>query len=275
MVMSPGRTDRGAKRLPATERRQQLLDVALRLFATKGYTATTMDDIADAAGVTKPLLYQHFDSKRALYMELVEAVASAMRAAIGDATSRATSPRQQVEGGFSAYFELVVSQAHAFQLLFGSNTPEDDETALMLRHVEDVMTKDVASVPENAGIDQVVELMEQRGIRRVPVMRGDVVVGIISRADLIRVIGEALGARTDAKRDDPAIREALLGELKKQNWFGAQSVSIMVESGTVTLEGVLFDDAARAALVVAAENVPGVKSVIDKTTFVEPVPFVG
>lgn len=152
MVMSPGRTDRGAKRLPATERRQQLLDVALRLFATKGYTATTMDDIADAAGVTKPLLYQHFDSKRALYMELVEAVASAMRAAIGDATSRATSPRQQVEGGFSAYFELVVSQAHAFQLLFGSNTPEDDETALMLRHVEDVMAESVATLID-AGLD--------------------------------------------------------------------------------------------------------------------------
>jgi CBS domain-containing protein len=161
------------------------------------------------------------------------------------------------------------------QFLRGPARNAADYVATHSRHVEDVMTKDVASVPENAGIDQVVELMEQRGIRRVPVMRGDVVVGIISRADLIRVIGEALGARTDAKRDDPAIREALLGELKKQNWFGAQSVSIMVESGTVTLEGVLFDDAARAALVVAAENVPGVKSVIDKTTFVEPVPFVG
>ncbi len=143
------------------------------------------------------------------------------------------------------------------------------------RHVEDVMTKDVASVSENAGIDQVVELMEQRGIRRVPVLRGEVVVGIISRADLIRVIGEALGARADARRDDPAIREALLGELKKQNWFGAQSISILVEHGTVTLDGILFDDAARAALVVASENVPGVKSVVDKTTFVEPVPFVG
>ncbi len=161
------------------------------------------------------------------------------------------------------------------QFLRGPARSAAEYVATHSHHVEDVMTSDVVSVSENAGIDQVVELMEQRHIRRVPVLRGDVVVGIISRADLIRVIGEALGARADAKRDDPAIREGLLAELKKQNWFGAQSVSITVESGTVTLDGVLFEDAARSALVVAAENVPGVKRVVDRTTFVEPVPFVG
>jgi CBS domain-containing protein len=161
------------------------------------------------------------------------------------------------------------------QFLRGPARNAAEYVATHSHHVDDVMTTDIASVSEIDGIDQVVALMEQRGIRRVPVLRGDVVVGIISRADLIRVIGEALGARADARKDDPAIREALLGELKKQNWFGAQSVSIVVENGTVTLDGVLFDDAARAALVVAAENVPGVKKVIDRTSFVEPVPFAG
>ncbi|MDA8340818.1 MAG: helix-turn-helix domain containing protein, partial [Actinomycetota bacterium] len=60
----------GGRRLPAEQRRSQLFEVALLLFAERGYSATTMDDIAEAAGVTKPLLYQHFDSKRALYLEL-------------------------------------------------------------------------------------------------------------------------------------------------------------------------------------------------------------
>jgi CBS domain-containing protein len=161
------------------------------------------------------------------------------------------------------------------QFLRGPARTAEEYVATHSRHVEDVMTKEVVSVTESAGVDQVVDLMEQRGIRRVPVVRGDVVVGLISRADLIRVIGEALGARVDAKRDDGTIRATLLDELKKQNWFGAQSVSISVESGTVTLDGVLFEDAARAALVVAAENIAGVKSVVDKTSLVEPVPFVG
>ena len=59
-------------RLPAEQRRQQLLDVAIEVFAERGFHATSMDDIAEAAGVTKPVLYQHFPSKRALYRELLD-----------------------------------------------------------------------------------------------------------------------------------------------------------------------------------------------------------
>jgi AcrR family transcriptional regulator len=64
-----------ARRLTAGQRRRQLVAVALELFARRGYRATTMDDIAEAAGVTKPLVYQHFSSKRALYLELVNSIA--------------------------------------------------------------------------------------------------------------------------------------------------------------------------------------------------------
>ncbi len=96
------------RRLTAGERRDQLFDVALSLFAERGYAATTMDDIAEAAGVTKPLVYQHFDSKRALYLELMESVSRKVIDAITSSTARADGPRQQVELGFAAYFELVV-----------------------------------------------------------------------------------------------------------------------------------------------------------------------
>jgi CBS domain-containing protein len=141
--------------------------------------------------------------------------------------------------------------------------------------VEDVMTRDVVAVGEDAPIEQVAEIMESRNVRRVPVLRGEVLVGIVSRADLIRVVGEALGARPQVAASDKEIREALLSELRKHRWFGAQSVSIEVENGVVILDGVLFEEEARKALAVAAQSIPGVRGVEDRTTLAEPVPFVG
>lgn len=137
-----GRTEGlGARRLPAGERRRQLFDVALDLFAERGYRATTMDDVAEAAGVTKPLVYQHFSSKRALYLELVDSVAHEMLAAIADAAARAEGPRQQVEQGFAAYFQLVVTHESAFRLLYGRDHGDDEELGEALRRVEDVLAE--------------------------------------------------------------------------------------------------------------------------------------
>ena len=69
-------------RLPAARRRRQLLDVALEVFATSGFHQTSMEEVAEAAGVTKPVLYQHFGSKRELYLELLEDVGGQMMAAV-------------------------------------------------------------------------------------------------------------------------------------------------------------------------------------------------
>jgi AcrR family transcriptional regulator len=140
------------RRLPADQRREQLLEVALGLFALRGFAATTMDDIATAAGVTKPLLYQHFESKRALYLELVDAVGRDMLIAIETATSAAEGPRQQVEAGFAAYFDLVVRYEDAFRLLFGSDMPDDPELSRALRRVEDAVAEAVDSMID-AGLD--------------------------------------------------------------------------------------------------------------------------
>ena len=143
----------GTKRLPADRRREQLLEVALTLFAERGLSATTMDDIAEAAGVTKPLLYQHFDSKRALYLELVGSVAQTMLEAIGKAVAAAPGPRQQVEGGFAAYFDLVVTRSDAFNLLFGSNVPNDPELSQAVRQVEESIAEVVGALID-AGLDE-------------------------------------------------------------------------------------------------------------------------
>lgn len=142
-----------ARRLRADIRRRQLLDVALRLFAVGGYNATTMDDIAEAAGVTKPLLYQHFTSKRALYLELVDSVAESMLEALGKAVAEADGPRQQVQGGFAAYFDLAVTHAEAFALLFGSDVPDDPEMSRAVHHVEDMLAEAVNELID-AGLDE-------------------------------------------------------------------------------------------------------------------------
>ena len=97
-------------RLPAAQRRRQLLDVALVRFAERGFHGTSMDDVAEAAGVTKPVLYQHFGSKRDLYLELLDDVGAQLLSAIAAATTSAGRPRAQVEAGFAAYLEVVSSR---------------------------------------------------------------------------------------------------------------------------------------------------------------------
>ena len=140
------------RRLTAEQRRRQLFAVALGLFAQRGYRATTMDDIAEAAGVTKPLLYQHFSSKRALYLELVHSIARDLLEAIEQAVRQADGPRQQVELGFAAYFRLVVSHEAEFRILYGRDHADDDELGRALRTVEDAIAEAIDPLID-AGLD--------------------------------------------------------------------------------------------------------------------------
>lgn len=140
------------RRFTAPERRSQLFDVALSLFAERGYAATTMDDIAEAAGVTKPLVYQHFDSKRALYLELTNVISHELVDRIVDATATARGPRQQVELGFAACFEMMVGNEQAFRLLYGRDAPDDPELGQALRRVEDTIAKAIDPLID-AGLD--------------------------------------------------------------------------------------------------------------------------
>ena len=141
-----------SRRLTAEQRRQQLFAVALELFAQRGYRATTMDDIAERAGVTKPLLYQHFSSKRALYLELVDSIAQDLLTAIRRAVIRAEGPRQQVELGFAAYFKLVVNNEAEFRLLYGRDHADDQELGRALRTVEDAIAEAIDPLID-AGLD--------------------------------------------------------------------------------------------------------------------------
>jgi len=141
-----------SRRLTGEQRRQQLVEVAASLFSERGYRSTTMDDVAEAAGVTKPLLYQHFDSKKALYLELVDEVAHRMLAAVAEATSKAETPRQKVEFSLNAYFILVVSDKASFQLLYDRDHGGDEELGRAVRQVQHALVTAIEPLID-AGLD--------------------------------------------------------------------------------------------------------------------------
>src|ERR1017187_7837336 len=117
-----------------SERREQLLLVARRIFADRGFQATTMDDIAKEAGFTKPILYQYFESKTDLYREIVAQTAQKLLSSLDAAVSSVESPRTKIEVAFRVYFEMVVNEPDAFRVLFIH--AHEGETALELRKLE-------------------------------------------------------------------------------------------------------------------------------------------
>lgn len=122
-------------RLTADARRSQILDVAIDVFGRAGYYGASMNDIADAAGVTKPVLYQHFDSKSDLYSALLEEVGSRMLDLIAAATRSARDGREQTELGFQAYFRWVASRHDEFMLLFGGGARHDAEFSATINRI--------------------------------------------------------------------------------------------------------------------------------------------
>jgi AcrR family transcriptional regulator len=139
-------------RLPAARRRRQLLDVALEVFAANGFHRTSMEEVAERAGVTKPVLYQHFGSKRELYLELLDDVGRQFLQHIMEAVASASGPHAQVEAGFTGYFRFVAEQPSAFRLFFGSGARRDEEFADAVRRVETTIAEAIAGLIE-ADID--------------------------------------------------------------------------------------------------------------------------
>jgi CBS domain-containing protein len=135
----------------------------------------------------------------------------------------------------------------------------------------ELMSLDVISVAPDAELAQVVQLMEGRHIKRVPVIENGVLCGIVSRPDLLAALAKALDQPQTASGSDEAIRERVLAEFAKADWAPRSGLTITVTDGIVELDGVILDGHARRALRVAAENVAGVKGVVDRLVWVEPV----
>jgi CBS domain-containing protein len=136
--------------------------------------------------------------------------------------------------------------------------------------VSEVMTTNLHTVSEDTSLEKVVEMMERYRIKRVPVLRGKKIVGIVTRANLMHAMVSLARGEPKAASGDAAIRQELLKELKTEKWALASMINVVVRAGVVELWGMIVDDRQRQALVVAAENVPGVKQVKDHLTWVEP-----
>lgn len=117
-MTQPEGDGRTRARLSAVARRAQLVEIAGALFAERGYHSLSMEQLAEAAGVTKPVLYQHFPSKRDLYLALLRDAVAELDAQVRKALEGTTSNRERVRGAVSAYFDFV--EDRKFRLLFGT-----------------------------------------------------------------------------------------------------------------------------------------------------------
>ena len=189
-------------RLPADQRRRQLLDIACGVFAQHGFHASAMDDIAAAAGVTKPVLYQHFASKRALFVDVLRDVGGRLLAELATATEAATTGRARVEAGFTAYFRFVTKNEAAFRVLFGAAARNDDEFAVV---VDDVLDE-VADA-----ISMLIEIEGTQAHRRV---LAHAVIGIAEATSRDALSGE----------DNSVEPDVLAGWVAELAWFGLRGI---------------------------------------------------
>ncbi len=133
-------------RLSADARREQILVVAGDAFGRSGYHGASMNEIAEAAGVTKPVLYQHFDSKCDLYLALLETVGGRVLAVLNSARENADSGRSLTELAFEAYFRWVSEHPGEFALLFGGAARNNDEFSVHLARLSNEIAESVVSL---------------------------------------------------------------------------------------------------------------------------------
>jgi len=157
------------------------------------------------------------------------------------------------------------------EFLLGPRRLADEYVHTHARKVEDVMTREPVTITEDASLDEVVRIMERRRIKRLPVMRGSEVVGIVSRANLLHALASLGAAAPPPAKTDVAIREHLLAEFDKQTWAPVALIDVAVKDGVVELWGTITEEAQGEALKVCAENIPGVKSVVSHLTWIEPM----
>lgn len=136
---------RGAGRLPRSARRVQLLEAAQEVFVSSGYHAAAMDEIAERAGVSKPVLYQHFPGKLDLYLALLDRHATGLAEAVRGAIASTTDNKLRVTAAIGAYFEFVAREGEPFRLVFESDLT--NEQAVRDR-VERVSAETVAAIAD-------------------------------------------------------------------------------------------------------------------------------
>jgi len=155
-------------------------------------------------------------------------------------------------------------------LVSGGTLPAEDFIKSHARKVADVMTTHVTTVDESASPEEVVRMMETRRIKRVPVVSRGALVGIISRANLLRALASVSPETPAAASDDRDLKERVTAAVKELSWDSRSHDAIVVRNGVVQLWGFVSSGSQRDALRVAAERVPGVKAVENNIQVVDP-----
>jgi CBS domain-containing protein len=156
------------------------------------------------------------------------------------------------------------------QFLLGPGKAAADFVRERGRRVEDVMTQAPITVDEETPLDELVGLMEKNGIKRLPVMRDNKLVGIVTRSNLLQAVASMAREIPDPTADDEHIRERITRAVNATDWRPV-GFEVTVRNGVVHLHGIITTDKARQATIVAAENVAGVKKVHDHLCFVDTV----
>ena len=175
------------------------------------------------------------------------------------------------EGDFLRRGEIGTARRRPkwLEFVIGPGRLADEYVRSSGRKVAEVMTPDPSTIDEDAPLESVVELMERRRIKRLPVVRNGRLVGIVSRANLMHALASLAGTAPPPAIGDAAIRERALAALAPHNW--AFGVNIVVKNGSAELWGTITDERERQACIVAVENVAGVKAVHDHLVWVEPM----
>ena len=154
----PAAAPRRTARLPRGARRKQLLAAAQDVFVAQGFHAAAMDDIADRAGVSKPVLYQHFPGKRELYLALLEHHVGELTERVAEAMAGTDDNRERVNGAVGAYFDFIDAEGEAFRLVFESDLRNDDDvravvdrgTRACVEAIAEVIAADTGAARERA-----------------------------------------------------------------------------------------------------------------------------
>lgn len=174
------------------------------------------------------------------------------------------------ESDFLRRAEIGTGRKRSAWLRFfaGSGRLADDFVHERGRKVEDVMTTDPITIEEQTPLDEIVHLMEKNRVKRLPVMKGATMVGIVTRADILRSVASMAQEIPDPTADDEHIRDRILRQINATDWRPT-GFRVSVRNGIVHLHGLIFDNRTRQAAVVLVENIAGVKEIHDHLCFVD------
>jgi len=174
------------------------------------------------------------------------------------------------EGDFIRRSEIGTQRKRGrwLKFLLGPGQSAKDFVQEYGRKVSEVMTTSPLTITEDTALPEIVDLMEQNNIKRLPVVRGDKVVGIVSRSNLLQAVANLARQASESAADDGDIRSHVIEALEKSDWCPI-GLNVIVREGIVQLSGVITDERKRQAAIVVVENVHGVKEVHDHLCWVD------